>query len=491
MKLEKNSNGILYKNKIQNNYKNMFSSKINEIESLINDENLEEKQKTLEIQKKNAYYKLEKLDKELQNLENYIGPENEEIESIDINQEEVFKNKINDIRQKNMKIQEQIKMIRDYYNNFLIKYKNKQIEEKKELKDECAKINMNIIANKRVTKMTNEEKIILEKEEEIQKVEQELEKVLKELEKTKSIKYISDIRLKELKIIIKKNNKNQEKPKKITKKKNNKSENKKQNFVDILSNIKLSQNVNLNQNNNINKSTNKISQEIKNEPTINIINRKLPFSISTIDNIINEHSNEYDAPKNLVTKTENIEQKYNNQNKKKKNNINLKINKNVNKVNRSSENKINLNINQSKDNNNNNITNNIIVNNNNYKKQSNKYRNFNINKQNLIEQKNKMNNIISEEKNENQNNNINDNSPLGWLDDNSKGQNMRNDQLNNDNKSNGLSKNYNDNKEEDKKVGGAEELSKKDNIFNDRNLEISGIRGNFNRRRPFANKIKF
>ena len=61
MKLEKNSNGILYKNKIQTNYKNMFNSKINEIESIINDENLEEKQKALEIQKKNAYYKLEKL----------------------------------------------------------------------------------------------------------------------------------------------------------------------------------------------------------------------------------------------------------------------------------------------------------------------------------------------------------------------------------------------------------------------------------------------
>ena len=63
MKRETNNpNGILYKNKIQNNYKNMFTSKIDEIESLINNENLEEKQKTLEIQKKNAYYKLEKFD---------------------------------------------------------------------------------------------------------------------------------------------------------------------------------------------------------------------------------------------------------------------------------------------------------------------------------------------------------------------------------------------------------------------------------------------
>ena len=45
MKLEKNSNGILYKNKIQTNYKNMFSLKMNEIEALINNDNLEEKQK--------------------------------------------------------------------------------------------------------------------------------------------------------------------------------------------------------------------------------------------------------------------------------------------------------------------------------------------------------------------------------------------------------------------------------------------------------------
>ena len=120
MKLEKNSNGILYKNKIQTNYKNMFSLKMNEIEALINNDNLEEKQKTLEIQKKNASFKLEKLNKELQNLENYIGNENDEIESVDLNEEDIYKNKINDIRQKNINIQQQIKMMRDYYNNFLM-----------------------------------------------------------------------------------------------------------------------------------------------------------------------------------------------------------------------------------------------------------------------------------------------------------------------------------------------------------------------------------
>jgi chromosome segregation ATPase len=221
MKRETNNpNGILYKNKIQNNYKNMFTSKIDEIESLINNENLEEKQKTLEIQKKNAYYKLEKLDKELENIQYYENNENEELEEIDLNEEEILKNKINDIRQKNMKIQEQIKMIKDYYNNFLLKYKNKQIEDKKELKEECNKINADIQINKCFTKMTSEEKIILDKEEEIQKLDGELEKVLKKLEKIRSNKYISDIRLKELKNIIKKNNKNINKKQEKKKKRN-------------------------------------------------------------------------------------------------------------------------------------------------------------------------------------------------------------------------------------------------------------------------------
>jgi len=497
MKLETNKpNGILYKNKIQNNFKNMFSSKIEEIESLINNENLEEKLKTLEIQKKNAYYKLEKLDKELENIQNYADNENEELEEIDLNEEEILKTKINDIRQKNMKIQEQIKMIKDYYNNFLLKYKNKQIEEKKELKEECIKINADIKINRCYTKMTAEEKIILDKEEEIQKLDGELEKVLKRLEKIRSNKYISDIRLKELKNIIKKNNKNnnkkQEKKKKETIKRNNKSENKKSDFEDIISSIKLSQNTNNNKIFITNKTNNKVPQENKIESTINIINRRLPFSISTLDDIINEKSNESQAPKNLVTKTENSPYKLNKPNKQKKNNLNLKINKNVNKVNHSSENKIILNnLNENKVENNN-----ININNNNYKKQSNKYRNFNFNKQNLIEQNNKINNINSPEKkenqNQNQNKNINENSPLGWLDDFSNIEKKRDDLFNNDNKSNGLSKNYNNNNnQEDIKINSSEDLNKKESIFNNRNLEISGIQGNFNRRGPFANKIKF
>ena len=54
MKLENNQNLVLYKDKIQNDYKKKFSSKIQDIESLIKNYNLEEKNKTLEIQKRNA-----------------------------------------------------------------------------------------------------------------------------------------------------------------------------------------------------------------------------------------------------------------------------------------------------------------------------------------------------------------------------------------------------------------------------------------------------
>ena len=481
MKLEKNSNGILYKNKIQTNYKNMFNSKINEIESIINDENLEEKQKALEIQKKNAYYKLEKLNKELQTIENYIGNENDDIESVDLNEEDIYKNKINDIRQKNINIQEQIKMMRDYYNNFLMKYKNKQIEEKKELKEECDKIKLDIFNNKCYTKMTNDEKTILEKEEEIKKLDGQLERILKKIEDEKTKRYISNIRLKGLQNNIKKKYQNKEKKKQeLIKKRTNYSENKKTDY-DILTNIKNNQNANIN-NINQNRNINRVSQEPKIESTINIINRQLPFSISALDNIINgQNSYELNEPKKLITKTENIKPKNVNSNKKKKSELNIQTKKNINMINYSSENKINLNENKSN-------YNNINTNNNNYKKQSNKYRNFNIKKSNL-EEKNKISNIISIEKEEKPKNNINDDSPLGWLEDNAKIERKRDDLFNNENKNNDLFGNF-DNKKEDIKVDNNEEINKKDNIFNDRNLEISGIQGNFNRRRPFQS-IKF
>ena len=465
MKLEKNySNGILYKNRIQNNYKNMFSSKINEIESLIKNENLEDKQKTLEIQKKNAYYKLEKLNKELEAIENFVGEEKDEIESIYINQEENLKNKINDIRQKNINIQEQIKMMRDYYNNFLLKYKNKQLVEKKELRDE---------------KMTKEEEKILEKEDELKKLDDEMEVILKKMEKMRNKKYISNIRLKELKNIINKNNKKKEPKKKETNKnRNNYSEKKKMNFDDILNNIKQAQNANANLNKNLN---NKISQEHNSESTINIINRKLPFSIAALDSIINEKNNEYkyEEPKKIEVKPKLNDLSFINKNKKKKLNFNIPVKKDINKTNSSIENKINSD---------NKINNNI--NNNNYKKQSNKYRNFNFIKSNNKEQQDKTKNIISLTKNETQDNKVRDNSPLGWLEDDNNVEKLRNNHLNNDNKSNGLSNNLNNN-QENAKINN-EELNKKENIniFNDRNLEISGIEGTFNRRRPFQS-IKF
>ena len=486
MKLETiSSNGVLYKNKIQANFKNMFTSKMNEIESLINNENLEERQKTLEIQKKNAYYKLEKLDKELENIENYIGEEKEELESIYLNEEENLKNKINDIRQKNINIQEQIKMMRDYYNNFLLKYKNKQIAEKKELNDDCEKIRENIIKIKCYTKMTNEEKIILEKEDEITNLDKELEKVLKKIEETKTKKYISSIRLKELMNIVNKNsNKKKEKKKKeIPKKRNNFSETKKTNFGDILTNIKQNavNNENLNKNN-----KNRISQENNNESTINIINRKLPFSISALDNLINDKSHEIKIEEQNILKSKpkmtNLNSINQNKQKKKKFNFNIPIQKDIIKTNSSSENKIMSNEKII----NNNI--NININNNNYKRQSNKYRNFNIINSNSNEKKNQQNNIVIENKNENKsNNNIKDNSPLGWLEDDNNIDKIRNERLKNDNKSNGIS----NNNQENNKVNNSEELNKKDNnIFNNRNLEIAGIEGTFNRRRPFAS-IKF
>ena len=468
MKRETNNpNGILYKNKIQNNYKNMFTSKIDEIESLINNENLEEKQKTLEIQKKNAYYKLEKLDKELENIQYYENNENEELEEIDLNEEEILKNKINDIRQKNINIQEQIKMMRDYYNNFLLKYKNKQIEEKKELNEEVDKIREHIMKIKCYTKMTDEEEIILEKEHEIKKLDKEMEKILKKIEEARTQKYISSLRLKELKNIINKNAKKKEKKKKeIPKKRNNYSENKKNDFGDLLTNIKLAQNTNSFSNKN--NSNNRISQE-NNESTINIINRKLPFSISALDNLIN-------VPKITENKSINV-------NKKKKFDLNLPKKISINKINNSFENKINSDDNKI---NNNNIN---IINNNNYKKQSNKYRNFNIIKTNNNEQKEKANIIIPENKSENKN--IKDNSPLGWLEDDTKFEILKNDNINNNElKSNGLSRKNENSNQEDIKINNSEEINKNDNVFNNRNLEIKGIQGTFNRRKPFSS-IKF
>ena len=73
MKLEEDTS---YKNISQKEWQNKLTSKIKEIEPLINNNNLEEKQKTLEIQKNNAYFKLEKIGKELQSIEDFLEEEN-------------------------------------------------------------------------------------------------------------------------------------------------------------------------------------------------------------------------------------------------------------------------------------------------------------------------------------------------------------------------------------------------------------------------------
>lgn len=70
MKLDETTNND--KDISPNEWKKKLISKIKEIEPLIKNSNLEEKRKTLEIQKNNAYYKLEKIAKELQNVENFI-----------------------------------------------------------------------------------------------------------------------------------------------------------------------------------------------------------------------------------------------------------------------------------------------------------------------------------------------------------------------------------------------------------------------------------
>ena len=139
--------------------------------------------------------------------------------------------------------------------------------------------------------MTEEEKIILEKENEIKLLKKELDKISKKVEEAKTTKAINDIRIKELQ-------KNINKPSSFNKTKNNKkfsknikskirnnfnsSDKKNKDFGDVLTNIKLVQNLNYD----INQKSQEKSNEV--EPTINLINRKLPFSISALDNIINE-----------------------------------------------------------------------------------------------------------------------------------------------------------------------------------------------------------
>lgn len=126
MKLEEDTS---YKNISQKEWQNKLTSKIKEIEPLLNNNNLEEKQKTLEIQKNNAYFKLEKIGKELQSIEDFLEEENMNNDGNN-EDEENLKKKILDIRQKNVTIQGQLNIIKGYY-NFVNKYKTKQNLEKK------------------------------------------------------------------------------------------------------------------------------------------------------------------------------------------------------------------------------------------------------------------------------------------------------------------------------------------------------------------------
>ena len=174
MKLEANGGSLVNKNISQKEWQNILSSKIKEIEVLIKNNDLEEKQRTLEIQKNNAYYKLEKIGKELQNVENFIEEENDEI----VEDEESLKNKINDIRQKNLTIQDQLNIIKGYY-FFINKYKMKQIKEKKEINNESFNIKNDIQNNKYYTVMTDEEKIVLEKTKQLEEVNKNIEQLLK------------------------------------------------------------------------------------------------------------------------------------------------------------------------------------------------------------------------------------------------------------------------------------------------------------------------
>ena len=329
MKLEEDTS---YRNISQKEWQNKLTSKIKEIEPLINNNNLEEKQKTLEIQKNNAYFKLEKIGKELQSIEDFLEEEN--INNDENNEdEENLKKKILDIRQKNVTIQGQLNIIKGYY-NFVNKYKTKQNLEKKELYNECEKIKKDIQNNKCYTKVSDEEKIILEKRKELDNINQEIEKLLKKIEEKKSQRYIKNIRLKQLKQLINEdnnnsnnNNNNNKKSKnnniKATKNNNNKSSPKKKQvqikkykengdfgeaFDDIIESSKINNNKSEKKDNN-NKET-----------TLDIINRRIPFTISSLDNLISEHNI------SIINNNNSNKPKYNkNNNSTKKNNNNKNI----------------------------------------------------------------------------------------------------------------------------------------------------------------------
>ena len=468
MNQEENGGIMPNKNISQKDWQFKLSSKIKEIESLIKNYDLEEKQKTLEIQKNNAYFKLEKIGKELENIENFLEEENDNKGIEELENEENLKKKIYDIKQKNITIQSQLNIIKGY-SEFVKKYKASQIKEKKKLDIECDNIKNDIKINKSYSKMTEDEKILLEKRKELENIDKELGKLLKKIEDQKAQNYIKNVRLKQLKYLInnqkdskknlnsKKINKAEPKKKIIKKNNNNKNEEVDEIFDNII------QNSNQENNQKSNKGT-------KNESTFDIINRRIPFSISSLDNLINENNeNLLISEKSINQKNYSSKKNVNISKKKKTTSDLIKLEKeNISKMVSSSENKNDLN----------NKNNNIQINKNNNNKNDTKKNNDNI--------------ILIDKKENTNKNEFNEENPLGWLE-NDNNKNSKFNNINNMNNNIIINNNFNNNKEEtkiDNNESNIKEQNINNNIFNNKNSNISEVKGLLGRRRPFAS-IKF
>ena len=468
MNQEENGGIMPNKNISQKDWQFKLSSKIKEIESLIKNYDLEEKQKTLEIQKNNAYFKLEKIGKELENIENFLEEENDNKGIEELENEENLKKKIYDIKQKNITIQSQLNIIKGY-SEFVKKYKASQIKEKKKLDIECDNIKNDIKINKSYSKMTEDEKILLEKRKELENIDKELGKLLKKIEDQKAQNYIKNVRLKQLKYLInnqkdskknlnsKKINKAEPKKKIIKKNNNNKNEEVDEIFDNII------QNSNQENNQKSNKGT-------KNESTFDIINRRIPFSISSLDNLINENNeNLLISEKSINQKNYSSKKNVNISKKKKTTSDLIKLEKeNISKMVSSSENKNDLN----------NKNNNIQIDKNNNNKNDTKKNNDNI--------------ILIDKKENTNKNEFNEENPLGWLE-NDNNKNSKFNNINNMNNNIIINNNFNNNKEEtkiDNNESNIKEQNINNNIFNNKNSNISEVKGLLGRRRPFAS-IKF
>ena len=460
METEENGGFIPNKNILQKDWQYKLSSKIKEIESIIKNNDLEEKQKILEIQKSNAYIKLEKIGKELQDIENFLEEENDKKGTEDVEDEESLKKKIFDIKQKNLSIQEQLNIIKEY-SEFVKKYKINQIKEKKKIKTEYENIKKDMNNNILSSKMNEEEKIILSKKKELEKVNKEYENLLKKIEEQKAQKYIKNIRLKQLKKLSNQNNTK----KLVTNKKGNKNQQKKQIVKNNNKNSEVDEIINdiIQNQESISKS-----KETKIESTFDIINRRIPFSISSLDNLINdknENSNIFKTEKLIINK--NYSNKKDLTSKKKNASEFIRLEKEkISRIISSSENKNKANLNNNKRE--------IAIN----------------NKSSLINDKNdnKKNNNTSNVYIKENKNIFNEDNPLAWLDNDNVNNNHdnKNDIIINNNNYNAnnikVENKKNEIKKESEREGHINENSNKSNIS-----EVTGLIG---RRRPFA-QIKF